>query len=87
MCKVPNRALGTIHTLGDLKTFFDTPPPKPPGVLFPDLRQKIKDLPTNLSVELPPFGKRKSVRQSFQNYDDLRHSSFPSKKQRHHIKR
>uniref|UniRef100_A0A1X7UA67 39S ribosomal protein L50, mitochondrial n=1 Tax=Amphimedon queenslandica TaxID=400682 RepID=A0A1X7UA67_AMPQE len=77
--QVPSNALKGISTLGDIVSFFHTPPAPPPGLLFPDLRDQSK-LPQNLSVELPSQAKPRE-RVPFQNYDNPKHSHFPNKKE------
>ena len=71
-----------MSTLGDLVTFFHNLPSSPPGLLFPDLRNKAK-LPSNLSVQIPNKRKKKKRnRAPFQNYNDPKHTRFPQQEAR-----
>lgn len=81
---IPSRSLSSIKTLGELVNFLHSPPLKPPGLVFADLRGKR--LPVNLSVEFPKRmpTRRAPYRKPFQNYDDPSHSDFPNKKKKFH---
>ena len=80
--KIPNKTLNTLKTMGDVLAFFSTPSHKPPGVLFPNIRENLTNLPPNLSMEFPPKRQPNTTRKPFQNYNDNSHMTFPNKKQK-----
>ena len=68
--------------MGDVAEYFNSKPQVPAGTLFPDLKTKLSDLPSNLSVQLPDKPKKRPNRIPFQNYDHPDNVTFPNKKER-----
>lgn len=79
---IPNQMLGKLQTMDDVLSYFLSSTHNPKRCLVSQTKAKVQG-PINLSVETRnSFVGKKGPRMAFQNFDDLKHAKFLSKKKR-----